>query len=184
MCLKIDSSVQVNFRAPESHIRTHAYHLWENTGKPNKCFWDEAEKECNYVLGYKVVRIVPAIEGAWQLGGGPGKYVASPVRYYKWQDGWNDSGRKFGLLPSEAASKDVNSGFHVYLDPQDAHSDALKLNLDTIIQVHCYQPDCVAVGYYYTWHHKEDRSVEGSRYKAAVFTKVFVPPHTIENILK
>ena len=178
MCLKIDpknlNPHNIHFLAPESHIRTHAYHLWEKAGCPHDgFFWGEAEKECDYIIAYKIVKThfirskPPEVEFRSPIVGG-----------YYWKEGWNQSDRKYThLIGEECLKGEINYGFHVYLDPYEAHKEASTHNtmefVEMAISVHCHKNDFVAGGVYQGWFDSR---------KAAVFTKVFVPPHTLEHL--
>ena len=170
MCLNIRGFrfFEINFLAPESHIRTHAYHLWENAGRPHdRFFWHEAEKECDYILGYKVVHVT-------------NNMVTSPIYAHIWRDGWNDSGRESTQLTKhEIEESSIFEGFHVYFDPEEAHQSCTK-SFIKIMQVHCHKNDFIASGVYDNY---DINSIRNSC-KAAVFTKVFVPPHAIDSLLK
>ena len=183
MCLRVNPNIHLNFVAPEQHIRTHAYHLWEKAGKPNECcFWDRAEKECDYVLGYKVVvrlkwkpdyePIIKNNKEKWKdldgLWDTKEDKFSSPMVAYIWKEGWNVSDRQGTQLNSDEINENmVYHGFHVYLDPFEAKQESIFHENSMVIAVHCHKNDFVAAGDYHTFSNSTPR-------RCAVFTKVFL----------
>ena len=170
MCLYTDKSIQPHFLAPESHVRNHAYHLWENAGKPHdKCFWDDAEKECNYIIAYKVV-----LKGDSRYGGEHNTLI-SPIQGMTWKQGWNESSRKPDE-PHEPAAL-VFLGIHVFLDPWEAKQVSDAIPESHVLTVHCYENDFIAAGTCsVNWKTYDGLEITTPvAYKSAVFQKVFAP---------
>ena len=167
MCLNIDKDVKLHFLAPESHIRTHAYHLWENAGKPNECFWYKAEAECHYILGYKIV-----IQSR--------SSIFSPIQRYLWQAEWNVSNFNEHSIIESVGFSFVFEGIHVYLDPWIA-TELSKLVPHAIVMcVHCYEDDFIAAG----WSNSpwQSTNIFLNKIPSAVFKKVFVPKTEFLNV--
>jgi hypothetical protein len=193
MCLTVDKNIQIHFKAPESHIRNHAYYLWENAGQPpDKCFWEQAESECRYILGYKIVeKVLNRLRSPFFI-------------FWKWQEGWNES--DYGDSMKSYLEDIILNGFHVFLDPWVAHQ--IANNWDTslvaippyekhhlaklyptelaaivkpleVIVVHCYENDFLGAGN--TFWTKDVPDIP-ENVISAVFRKVFVPKSEIERI--
>ena len=185
MCL-IVQDIPIDFRAPEEHICNHAYFLWEKSGRPDYNFWEKAEKECDYIVCYKVL-----VNDYTQY--------SSPIQKYIWQEGWNFA--KWTLVKPEIYHPTVAKGIHVFLNKEDAKIVASRLPSGFWIPVHCYKNDFIAAGimssnewYVYNfdgnkipvivWGEKQttmailasgDTVIEGTLPQCAVFSKVFVP---------
>ena len=182
MCLEVhfpETDDTFNFQPPESHIRDHAYFLWEQAGKPtNKDFWAEAVEDCQYAVFYKVV-----INFAQTL--------FSPIILYTWKQGWNESDRATQTPLSwemDYSYGGLSAGIHVFTELEDAETAARVIN-GVVIPVHCYKKDFVAGGVINTpyWtvrisndpeqkkYTSDSRKVTKNNAPSAVLMKVFVP---------
>ena len=168
MCLEINNTVTVAFPT-EEYIRTHAYFLWENAGKPDQNFWEQAENECNYIVAYKV------------LGFFNHNFYSIFFSLFLWKKGWNHSSRdriQSIQLCNTNETKQIDFGIHVFLSLNEAETFAYLFNNNrlncfdsapaplVVVPVHCYKSDFVAKGTY---------TYCDNKYESAVFTKAFLP---------
>ena len=179
MCLNV-KEIPLSFRPPEEHICNHAYFLWENAGKPDQNFWEQAENECNYIVAYKVLK---KLNNAFY----------SPIKFdFQWQEGVV---KMHNISPPSIIVDKIENvlvqivriGIHVFLNKNDAKEVASNIQDGVIIPVHCYKNHFVANGHIASnqWYIDVEKCtlVWGSKKldwstqlpQAAVFTQVTVP---------
>lgn len=181
MCLILKKQPEFTYKPSESHIILAAYYLWLKANQPQGDgieFYYQAQKECNYQILYKIVRLE---DGKW----------TSPCVRYQWELGWNTS--TWELVFNENLKQahpsqivEVNHGFHFFNNYEDAQFAAKKLGCK-VIAAHCYKEHFVAQGVVSSntwayndklvWIKQDANSPQGP--PSAVFSKCYVPklPH-------